>query len=56
MIPSLQTVPEAKGLLTALPWSQMPKELEPMQMRAPSSEQGVPDDVLLLSESEEPEE
>jgi hypothetical protein len=34
----------------------MPKESEPIQMRAPSSEQGVPDEVLLLSELEEPEE
>ena len=57
MIPSLQTVPCARGLLTALPWSQMPKESEPMQIRAPSSEQGVlSEEVLLLSEFEEPEE
>jgi hypothetical protein len=33
----------------------MPKESEPIQMRAPSSEQGVPaEEVLLLSALEEP--
>jgi hypothetical protein len=41
MTPLVQAVPLARACLTAAPWSQMPKESEPMQMSAPSSEHGV---------------
>jgi hypothetical protein len=55
MTPLVQAVPLARAFLTAAPWSQMPKESEPMQMRAPSSEHGVEllEEALLLPASEE---